>query len=154
MSLEGVTDATARVLADVPGLKGVYSAKLQLGAGYEAIKPIPADIPDTPIALVWYDRFELVPGSFERIRHFISAELWFRARTDAEAERAMLPIISGSIAAFRTKAGLFGQGTIATIERGGPGRAEVVSQQPFAVFPLVIRVLEAAVHAYESGPAS
>ncbi len=152
MSLEGVTDATARVLAGVAGIKAAYASTA--GGQGATVQAIPSDISLTPVALVTYDHFELKPGSFERIQHFVTADLWFAATSAAAAEKAMLPIISLVIAAFRSKVGLYGQGTIGVVRRGGPPRDEDVNGKPFIVMPLTIAVLEATAQAYSLGPSS
>lgn len=146
MSAEGVTDASARVLATVTGIRAAYASTA--GGQGDTVKPIPADISLTPVAIVTYDHFELVPGSFERLRHFINADLWMSASSAAEAEKTLLPLITRCIAAFRTKVGLYGEGTIATVPRGGPPRDEEVNGKSYIVFPLVINVLQATVQTY------
>jgi hypothetical protein len=146
MSLEAITDATARALAEVDGIKAAYASSA--GGQGTTVKPIPQDLSDTPVALVTHNGFELQPGSFERIKHTINAELWFTATNAAAAEKLMLPLVTLCIATFRSKVGLYGSSTTAVIRRGGPPRDEEVNGKPYLVYPLTVEVMEATVQNY------
>lgn len=146
MSLESVTDAVARQIATVTGMKAVYAS----GAGGQGstVLTIPNDISQTPAAIVRHDGFSLLPGSFERIRHSIRVELYFASASAAVAEKAMLPMVSLCIASFRTNVDLFGTATLGVIASGGPPHDEEVNGKAFLVYPLIVTVLEATAQTY------
>lgn len=152
MSLESITDGCARVLAGVAGMKAAHGPDV---TGYSAVQPMPQDVTETPVALVWYDHFELSKvGSYEVIHHYVNADLYFASTTAAQAEAEMLPIVTLCVAAFRQSVGLFGQATVAKIQRGGPARPEKVNGKPFNVFPITIIATVGAVQDYQLGPGS
>lgn len=148
MSLEGVTDATARVLASVSGMRAAYASTA--GGQGDTVKPIPTDISITPVVFVAHGGFELLTasGSFEKLRHTVVADVYFNATSPAAAEKIALPLISRCFAAFRGHVGLYGEGTIATMNRGGPPRSEDVNGKPYMVYPLFVQVLEAGIQNY------
>lgn len=148
MSLEGVTDATAKVLASVTGMKAAYASTA--GGQGDTVKAMPNDVSDTPVAFVTHAGFTLLTasGSFEKLRHTVVADLYFNAASPASAEYVALPLISRCFAAFRLHVGLYGEGTIATMNRGGPPRTEEVNGKNYMVYPLFIDVLEAGVQTY------
>lgn len=146
MSAEGVTDACALVVATVPTVKAAYSSS---GSGLEGTRPIPQDIPTTPVAIVRHNRFELAQaGSPERLVHYVVVELWVSATSAGEAERVLLPLVTATVAAFRTHVGIFGQGTVAKVVEGGPADDAVVSGKPYLVYPVTVRVTELSIQSY------
>jgi hypothetical protein len=150
VSLESITDATARVIGEVPGMKAAYAPNV---LGYPGVKPVASDVTDTPVAFIWYDHFELIKtGSFEVMYHFVTVDLYFQATTGAQAEAAMLPMVTLAAAAFRQRVGLYGQATVAKVIRGGPPRPESVNNKPFTVFPLTVQVTYGSVQDYGLGP--
>lgn len=149
MSVEGVTYATAKVLAGVAGIQAAYAARSG-AAGDTSVQPIApgADITVTPAALVTYDHFELQPGSTEIVTHHINGDLYFSSADLATVQDVALPFVSLCIAAFRNTTA-FGPGvTVAKIQSGGPARPEVVNTKDFVVFPLEIHVVELTAQAY------
>lgn len=152
MSVENVTDGSARVLATVDGMKAAYGSTA--GGMGDTVKAIPSDVGATPIAIVTYDHFELAPGQFETTVHYVNADLWLNAANVAEMEKVLLPLVSRCIAAFRTKVGLYitdpTTNIIATVPRGGPGRSEQVGTKKFYVFPLSVRVQEFSIQTYST----
>ena len=149
MSVEGVTYATAKTLAGVPGIQAAYAATVGSG-GDTTVKPIPpgADITITPVALVTYDHFELKPGSFEEITHTVIADIWISSANLSNIEDIALPLLSLCITAFRNTTA-FGAGiTVAKIQRSLPPRPENVAGKDFVVYPLQVHVFEAASQNY------
>ncbi len=151
MSAEGITDAVARhFAANVSGVKGAYAS----GAGGQGatVRTMPSDIPDTPIALVQWDRYELVPGSFEKVRHYISVDLYFGAADAGDAYKTYLPFVSRVIASLRSNADLYGTCDLAVARSGGPADPVDVNGQPFVVLPFSIEALESGAHPYTKTP--
>lgn len=146
MSLEGVTDAVARTVATAAGMKAVYSN----GAGGQGttVLTIPTDITTTPAAIVRHDGFSMKGGSFEKITHSIRVELYFSAANAAVAEKAMLPMVTLVIAAFRSHVGLYSTATLGVIQNGGPPYDEDVNGKPFLVYPITVTALEATPQTY------
>jgi hypothetical protein len=146
VSVEGVTDATARVAALAPGITKVFAST---AGGQPGVQPIPTDLPLTPSAIVRHNRFELAAaGSPERLVHFVDVEVFVHAANIASAEKALLPIVSQVIAAFRLHVGLFGEATIAKVNTGGPPDDQLVNQKPYIVYPITVRVTELSVQTY------
>jgi hypothetical protein len=148
VSFEGVVDATARVLASVSGMKAAYASTA--GGQGDTVKSMPSDITDTPVALVVLGGFQLLSatGSFEKLRCDVIADVYFSATNPGAAEKVALPLLTRCFAAFRTNADVYGQGTIATCDSGGPPRSEVVSGKDYLVFPLNVTVLVASIQLY------
>lgn len=148
MSLEGVTDATARALATASGMKAVYASTA--GNQGDTVKPIPQDVADTPVAFVRHGGFTVEPGSFERIRHTIVADIYINASSAGAAEKIALPLVTNCIAAMRTHVGLYGQAGVVegAVRRGGPPFPEDVAGKSYIVWPLFIEVLEATIQTY------
>lgn len=150
MSAEAITDAVAKHFATVTGIKGAYAS----GAGGQGatVQTLLPDIPDTPIVLVQWDRFELVPGSFEKVRHYITAEIYFGAADAGNAYKTYLPFVSRVIASLRSNANLGGTCEMAVARSGGPAEPTDVNGQPFVILPFSIEALEAGAHPYTTTP--
>lgn len=146
MSLEGITDGVARVLAGVEGVKAAYASAA--GGQGDTVKPIPQDIADTPVAVVGHGGFQVEARGFERVRHQIVADLYFNATSAGAGEKVALPLITRCFPAFRNDYTLFGAAVQAVLLRGGPPRDEEVNNKPYIVYPLIIDVLEAAPQSY------
>lgn len=146
MSLEGVTDGVARVLATVNGMKAAYASAA--GGQGDTVRPIPQDIADTPVAVVGHGGFTVQARGFERVGHLIVADVYFNATSAATAEKIALPLITRCFPAFRDHYTLFGAAVQAVLSRGGPPRDEDVNAKPYIVYPLFIEVLEAAPQSY------
>lgn len=109
------------------------------------------------MAVVTHDRFELEPGSFEKIRHFVNVELYLRATEVDSAEVEAGRLAYAVIAAFRTHVTLFdtlttpGMTGWAAVRGGGPPAPEDVNGQPFSVYPMIVQAVEAGPAIYTGG---
>jgi hypothetical protein len=146
MSVEGVTDAAARVVALAPGITAAYSSA---SSGQPDVKLIPTDLPLSPCAIVRHNRFDLAAaGSPERLVHYIDVEVFVPAANVGSAEKILLPLVTGVIGAFRTHVGLFGNATLAKVDSGGPPDDQVVNGKPYLVYQITVRVTEQSVQTY------
>ncbi len=151
MSAESITDAIARhFAANVTGIKGAYAS----GAGGQGatVRTFPADIPDTPIALVEYRRFELAPGSFEKVQHHIDVGVYFNSSDAGEAYKTYLPFVSRVISSLRSNADLYGTCSLAAARSGGDVATEDVNGKPYIRLSFVIQALESGAHPYTVTP--
>lgn len=154
MSLEGVVLGAARVAKTATGVKGAYALA---GDRANGILPYPSDVPDGPVVLVAHDRFELDPGSWEKVRHFLAVDLWVRAASPETAEVETMRVAWAIVAAFRTHTNLFGvldatgAAGYAVVVGGGPMRPEDVNGQPFVVYPMTLRAVQATPQTYSGG---
>ena len=146
MSVEAVTDATARVVALAPGITAAYSSA---ASGQPDVRAIPTDLPLAPCAIVRHNRFDLAAaGSPERLVHYVDVELFVPAANVGNAEKLLLPLVTAVIAAFRTHVGLFGNATLAKVSTGGPPDDQLVNGKPYLVYPITVRVTEQSVQSY------
>lgn len=157
MSLESVVIGAARVMTLAEGVKGVYALAGDRTPGEPVVLAYPKDIPDSPIVLVAHDRFELDPGSWEKIRHFLNVDLWLSAAEPASAEILAMQIAWRIVAAMRVNVSLGGildapgAAGFAAVVGGGPVRPEDVNGKPFVVYPMIVRVTEASPQTYAGG---
>lgn len=151
MSAEAITDAVAKhFAANVAGIKGAYGS----GSGGQGatVRTFPSDIPDTPIALISWNRYELHPGSFEKVQHFIDVDLYFNATDAGDAYKTYLPFVSRVISSLRSNADLYGTCSLAAARSGGPAVAEDVNGKPYIRLSFVIQALESGAHPYSTTP--
>jgi hypothetical protein len=150
VTFEGVVDATARVLATVDGMKAAYASTA--GGQGDSVKAMPSDISDTPVALCVLGGFDLLSatGTWEKVHFEVVCDVYFSATNPGAAEKVQLPLLTRCFAAMRQHAGLYGEGTVATMTRGGPPRSEVVNGKDYLVFPLFVDVLVASVQLYSA----
>lgn len=152
MTAQGATDGCARVAALATGVKRAYSTT---SSGQTGVFPIPTDITDTPIALVWHERFTLaLPGSPEVLNHFVRVDLWVSATDPGVAEKVMVPLVTNVIEVFRTHVGIFGNAFTAKITDGGPPSDQQANGQPFLVYPINVKCTAMSAPLYELGPTS
>lgn len=156
MSLEGVTDAVAAVVAATPGMRAVYSSTGS-GVAYEGVLPIIDDIAVTPSALVRHDGFTLAPGSFEKWLHRIAVDIYFEGADPGTAEKEMLPMVTRIVVQFRSYVGLSDALSaagivVAVVQEGGPSMPVSVNQKPYEVYPLTVGVTEAGPQQYKLTP--
>lgn len=151
MSAEGITDAVARHLKEqVAGIKAAYSTN---STGTANIEDIPDAIADTPVAIVTWDRFDLVrPGSLEQIRDFITADVYFDAQSADAAYRALVPMVTLVRQSFRNNVSLYETCTMARCASGGPHDAVAVNGVPLYRLPFVIEAFSQVVTSYQSIP--
>ena len=151
MSAEAITDAVARHFAEnVQGVLAGYAS----GAGGQGdiVKTLPQDIYDTPVAVVYWQRYELVaPGSFEKVRHFINADLYFGAADAAASYKQYLPFVSRVITSFRSNVGLYGTATLAFANSNIPPEAVEINGKPMVRLTFEIQALEVTITQYAQG---
>lgn len=151
MSAESITDAVARHFAEnVAGVKGAYAS----GAGGQGaiVKTLPQDIYDTPVVIAYWQRFELVaPGSFEKVRHFINADMYFGAADSAAAYKTYLPFVGRVINSFRTNVGLYGTATLAHVTGNVPPETVTINGKEMVRLTFEIQVLELTITQYAQG---
>lgn len=146
MSAEAITDAVARHFGEnVEGIKAAYAS------GAAGAKPLPQDIFDTPIALVYWQTYSLTPGSYERIRHTVNADVYFQGADPAMSYKTYLPMVTKVVASFRTNVGLYGTATIAVAESGGPPEDVVINGKPYIRLTFEINALETGPQTYALG---
>lgn len=154
MNIEEITLGAARVAKAATSIKGAYALA---GDRDNGILPIISDVPDAPIIMVRHERFELEPGSFETIRHFLSLDLWVRSGDPESIEVQIARIVPDLINQFRVHSSLFGAldtpGSTgwSAIVAGGPFGDEEVNQQPFVVYPLTLRATQGGAAMYTGG---
>ena len=146
MSVEGVTDGVARVVALAPGIKAAYSSA---SSGQPDVQQIPQDIADTPVAVVRHERFDSVSqGTPEILVHLVSVDVYVSAANAGEAERRLLPLVTSIIATFRTHVGLFANAFTAQVANGGPADDVLISGKPYIVYPITVRAREFSTETY------
>ena len=157
MSIEAVTLGAARVAKLAPSVKGAYALA---GDSAHGILPFPKDVPDAPIVTLRHERFELNPGSWQTIVHFIALDLYLRATEPHTAEKQTSTVVDELLAAYRGHTSLFGAldapgaAGYAVIVSGGPALDVTVNNQPLIVYPLTVRAVQATPEAYTGGPSS
>ena len=148
-ALVGLTPATLHAIytartTDIAGVSEIPSGVTTDAPG------VGVGIPDWPAAVVRHDGFEFSAGSYERNRHDVQVDLWFGAASPAEAEKALLPVLSALIGMFRGKVTLGGRVSgPALIRRGGPPESIVdANGQPFIIYPVHVSVMAAGPATY------
>ncbi|MCA1570401.1 MAG: hypothetical protein LC798_08815 [Chloroflexi bacterium] len=150
MSAEAITDAVARHFAEnVQGVKAAYAS----GAGGQGsvVKTLPSDIFDTPVAIVYWQRYELTAGSYEKVRHFVNADLYFGAADSAAAYKTYLPFVSRVIESFRANVGLFGTATLAFAPSSQPPETVNVNGKEYVRLTFEVTALETTITSYSAG---
>ncbi len=149
MSAESITDAVARhFVENVAGVKGAYAS----GAGGQgtSVKTLPQDIYDTPVVIAYWQRYELVaPGSFEKVRHFINADMYFGASDSAAAYKTYLPFVARVINSFRnTNGGLYGTAALAFATGNLPPETVTINGKEMVRLTFEIEALELTITQY------
>ena len=134
MSVVGSLDAIAVKAETMAGLKRVYSAT---GGGVSStIRPIPRNVDDGPVGVVWLGSGDMAGGNAEDLLITSTLDIWVRADDPGYAYRTLAAFVDLARTAFRSDMNLGGECTRCQLVGFNEPETETVNDRQFLVLPI------------------
>lgn len=101
-------DQIGRVAAGISGIKKVYSGGKSASAGTAGVVySLPAVLPETPAAVLFYGGGQVIPGMHERHTRDVELAIYVARVKDGDAYALLLPFDERVVAAFAPHAAAY-----------------------------------------------
>ena len=139
MSVVGSLDAIAVKAESMAGLKRCYSAT---GGGVSStIRPIPRNVDDGPVGVVWLGSAEVEGGNAEHLIIDVVLDIWVRADDPGYAYRTLTAFCDLARTAFRSDMNLGGEATRCQFGGWSDPETETVNDRSYLVLPIHLPTL-------------